>query len=67
MTFQFAHMAPPGATLRRHPVAHWMRDAQTGALVQQWRVPSRPEQAALDGLDTPLCALLARQTELRAG
>jgi hypothetical protein len=67
MTFQFAHMAPPGATLRRHPVAHWMRDAQTGALVQQWWVPSRPEQAALDALDTPLCALLARQKELRAG
>ena len=64
MTFHFAHMAPPGATARRTPVACWLRDARTGRLVQHWLTdtPTQP-----DALDTPLCALLAQQAELRAG
>jgi len=67
MTFHFAHMAPPGQTLRRNsPVSCWLRDAQTGKPVRHWLAP-RPAQPAPDALDTPLCALLARQAELRAG
>ncbi|MGY6695917.1 MAG: hypothetical protein ACXIUW_07795 [Roseinatronobacter sp.] len=64
MTFHFAHMAPPGATARRTPVACWLRDARTGRLLQHWltATPTQP-----DALDTPLCALLAQQAELRAG
>ena len=64
MTFHFAHMAPPGATARRTPVACWLRDARTGRLMQHW-LTATPKQP--DALDTPLCALLARQAELRAG
>ncbi|WP_071799533.1 hypothetical protein [Natronohydrobacter thiooxidans] len=64
MTFHFAHMAPPGASARRTPVACWLRDARTGRLVQHWltATPTQP-----DALDTPLCALLAQQARLRAG
>jgi hypothetical protein len=64
MTFHFAHMAPPGASLRPASVACWLRDARTGRLVQHW-LASTPSQS--DALDTPLCALLAQQAELRAG
>ncbi len=64
MTFHFAHMAPPGATARRTPVACWLRDARTGRPVQhcQTATPIQP-----DALNTPRCALLAQQAELRAG
>ncbi len=64
MTFHFAHMAPPGATARRTPVACWLRDARTGRLVRHWLTTT---PIVLDALDTPLCALLAQQAELRAG
>ena len=67
MNFHFAHMAPPGAILRRNsPVFCWLRDAQTGKPVRHW-LAQMPAQTAPDALDTPLCALLARQAELRAG
>ena len=67
MTFHFAHMAPPGATLRPNsPVFCWLCDAQAGKPVRHWLAP-RPAQPAPDALDTPLCARLARQAELRAG
>ncbi|MGY6704683.1 hypothetical protein [Roseinatronobacter sp.] len=66
MTFHFAHMAPPGASLRLNPVARWLRDAQTGKPVGHW-LARMPAQSAPGALDTPLCAFLARQAELRAG
>jgi len=66
MTFHFAHMAPPGASQRLNPVACWLRDAQTGKPVRHWLAP-KPAHPAPDALDTPLCALLARQAELGAG
>jgi len=66
MTFHFAHMAPPGAIQRRPLIGLWLRDPRSGGLVRQWRSP-QPEQPSPAALDTPLCALLARQAELRAG
>ncbi|MGY6549611.1 MAG: hypothetical protein ACXIU7_11510 [Roseinatronobacter sp.] len=66
MTFHFAHIAPPGACVRCTPVARWLRDARTGQPVRHW-LTSGPAQPAPDALDTSLCALLARQAELRAG
>ena len=72
MTFQFAHMAPPGAPHHRHraanrPVARWLRCARTSRPVMHWT----PSQATLERVfgspvETPLDALLCRQSELRA-
>ncbi len=66
MTFHFAHMAPPGASLRRQTVARWLHDPQTGKPVRHWQ-SVQPKQPDPDAMDTPLCALLARHAELRAG
>ena len=70
MTFQFAHMAPPGAVYHRHGAAHppfasWLRCAQTGSLVMQWN--ARPHAAdAGSPVETRLDALLSRQSDPRA-
>ena len=70
MTFQFAHMAPPGAAHRRQgaahpPVARWLRCAQTGQLVMHWSAPPRAPDVGAP-VETLLDALLSRQSDLRA-
>lgn len=72
MTFQFAHMAPPGVP--RHcrrsangPIASWLRCAQTGRPVMRWTVPqAAPDRVSLSLVEAPLDALLCRQSGLRA-
>ncbi len=63
MTFHFPHMAPPGADPLRNLCAVWLREARTGRLTRHWLAKT----PASDALDTPLCALLEQQAELRAG
>lgn len=66
MTFQFAHMAPPGkAPCRATPFALWLRDAQSDRLVRRWHCPAQDDAARC--ADAQLTALVTRQAVLRAG